>query len=113
MSDLPGVGVLYKVTALRLNSAGTVVSRSSKIVGASASPLKYTGLVNGAKYKFQVQATNTPAGQTKVWGALGPLQHGDGPLATSRAQPRPHEGGDLRAAPFGRGAPRVSRLKGA
>jgi len=62
----------YRVKAIRVTSAGALHSTQPAnpymTAGASATQLKFTGLVSGAYYKFEVQASNTPAGQTKVWG---------------------------------------------
>jgi hypothetical protein len=51
--------------------------------GASARELEFTGgpLTQGALYKFEVQASNTPAGQTKVW---GPASAQSDPVVTAR-----------------------------
>jgi len=62
----------YRVKAIRVTSTGAVHTNQPadpfQNAAASATQLKFTGLVNGAFYKFKVQASNTPAGQTKVWG---------------------------------------------
>jgi Fibronectin type III domain len=62
----------YRVKAIRVTSTGALHNTQPadpfQNAAASATQLKFTGLVNGAFYKFEVQASNTPAGQTKVWG---------------------------------------------
>jgi hypothetical protein len=63
----------YRVKAIRVTSTGalhnTQPANPFQTAGASATQLRFTGLVSGAFYKFEVQASNTPAGQTKVWGS--------------------------------------------
>jgi Fibronectin type III domain/Chitobiase/beta-hexosaminidase C-terminal domain len=62
----------YRVKAIRVTQAGAVHTNQPtnpfQTAAASARTLRFTGLVQGAFYKFEVQASNTPAGQTKVWG---------------------------------------------
>jgi Chitobiase/beta-hexosaminidase C-terminal domain/Fibronectin type III domain/Bacterial Ig-like domain/Fn3 associated len=64
----------YRVKAIRYNSQGQLGTNQPAnpfmTAGASARQLEFTGgpLTQGALYKFEVQASNTPAGQTKVWG---------------------------------------------
>ena len=65
----------YRVTVIRLAATGTALHPTQpanpfRVTAASARQLNVTGLVNGGRYRFQVQATNTPAGQAPVWGAL-------------------------------------------
>jgi manganese oxidase len=62
----------YRVKAIRVTQAGAVHTNQPnnpfQTAAASATQLKVTGLVQGAFYKFEVQASNTPSGQTRVWG---------------------------------------------
>lgn len=66
----------YRVKIIRLAATGTALHATQpanpfRVTAASARQLNVTtGLVNGGRYRFQVQATNTPAGQPKVWSAL-------------------------------------------
>ena len=65
----------YRVNIIRLAATGNALHANQpanplRVVAASARQLNVTGLANGGRYRFQVQATNTPAGQTQTWGAL-------------------------------------------
>ena len=58
----------YRVRAF--NSAGTLVTgRNVTGIPGGATSAQVTGLTNGTAYKFKVSASNTPDGQTNVWGA--------------------------------------------
>jgi len=59
----------YRVEAFLVTSTGTLSPVGSMTTGASARQLKVTnGLSSGLTYRFKVEASNTPAGQTPVWG---------------------------------------------
>ena len=56
----------YRVKAIRVTSAGTTNSAGQTPPdrwGRRPLQLKFTGLLDGAFYKFEVQASNTPSGR--------------------------------------------------
>jgi Fibronectin type III domain/Chitobiase/beta-hexosaminidase C-terminal domain len=61
----------YRVEAFRVTNTGTTSVGTQNVTGSPPlTELRFTGLLDGRTYRFKVQASNTPSGQTRVWGPL-------------------------------------------